>query len=133
MRWNTVLSAALVSSLLWMAVPAAAEDLKVISAEEAAAHDGKDCIVEFKVNGGRLLADRGICFLNSLADHRDKKCFTAVIRSTGLKAFQEESKIDNPYDHFKEKKIRVKGRVSMFQDRPQIIVEDVGQIEVVKP
>lgn len=106
-------------------------ELKVVQADDAAEQDGKDCIVEFKVNGGRLLKDRGMCFLNSLSDHRDKKCFTAVIRNTGLKAFSEE-KIEDPFNHFKDKKIRVKGKVAMFQDRPQIIVEDVGQIEEVK-
>ena len=41
-------------------------------------------------------------------------------------------KIDEPMTHYRGKTVRVTGTVSLFNDRPQIVVEDAGQITVVE-
>jgi DNA/RNA endonuclease YhcR with UshA esterase domain len=39
--------------------------------------------------------------------------------------------VDEPMTHYRGKTVRVTGTVSEFNDRPQIVVEDAGQITVV--
>ena len=109
------------------------KEIKRITADEASKHISQKCIVEMRVKSSRHLADRGICFLNSQKNHRDKKNFTVVIRRAGLKAFKEK-KIEQPAKQYRGKKIRVTGKIELYSNkRPQIIVKNPEQIEIVKP
>jgi DNA/RNA endonuclease YhcR with UshA esterase domain len=103
----------------------------VVAADEAGRHVGKECVVEMVVAASRLLTDKEMCFLNSHADHRDSDNFTAVIFRDALARFAADG-IKDPAAHFRDKKIRVRGRIEEHQGRPQIKVEQPGQIEVVE-
>ena len=122
--------------LAWAAVVAVAADAPVaeraavVVAADAADHVGEECVVEMVVRAARALADKEICFLNSSQDRRDEDNFTVVIFKAGLEAFREAG-IENPALHFLDKKIRVRGVVGEHKERPQIVVTDPGQIEVV--
>jgi hypothetical protein len=102
----------------------------VIQADDAASHVGEEVTVEMVVRAARALADKDMCFLNSRRDHRDAQTFTVVVFKRGLERFREAG-IDNPALHFLDRKIRVRGTVASHKKRPQIVVEDPGQIELV--
>jgi hypothetical protein len=110
----------------------AAVAANVIQADAAASHVGQEVCVEMVVRAARSLADKDMCFLNSRRDHRDAETFTVVIFKPGLERFGKAG-IDNPALHFLDRKIRVRGTVGMHKDRPQIVVEDPAQIELVDP
>jgi micrococcal nuclease len=37
-----------------------------------------------------------------------------------------------PEDHYRDKTVRVKGQIKMYQNAPEIIVDQPGQIEIVE-
>jgi DNA/RNA endonuclease YhcR with UshA esterase domain len=102
---------------------------ETIEAEDAADHVGDQVTVKMEVEASKYLRDRGICFLNSMRNHRDPKCFTAVIFSDGLEAFAAKG-IEDPSDHFYGKTIEVSGTVEKYRDKAQIEVTEPDQIEV---
>lgn len=102
-----------------------------IDDEAAAAHVGEECVVEMVVRAARTLDDSDICFLNSRKDRRDDHNFTAVIFKVGLERFRAAG-IENPALHFLDRRVRVRGVIATHKDRPQIVVEDPDQIEVVE-
>lgn len=120
----------LISFCLNSALPA--EVPKVLSPENAVGRAGEKATVEFRVEASTLLSDREspICFLNSNRNFKSNDNFTVVIFSEGLKKFQK-AQIDDPASHFRNKLIQVTGEIGLRQGRPQIIVEYVGQIEIV--
>jgi DNA/RNA endonuclease YhcR with UshA esterase domain len=103
----------------------------VVAPQEALSHVGEECTVEFVVENGRKLDDKGVCFLNSLKDHREKGNFTAVIFRAGLARFAADGVAD-PADTFLGKTIRVSGLVAERSGQAQIVVESPTQIEVVE-
>jgi hypothetical protein len=84
------------------------------------------------VKGVGQARDKSRVFLNSEADFRDAKNFTVVLDLKALAEALKEAKIDDPLSHYKGKKIRVRGMVGMFQDRPQMVVKELKQIEVIE-
>ena len=130
-----------------------------IAAEEAGKHVDETVIVEMRVKSSRYLEGPGICLLNSCKNYRDAKNFTVVLMERGLTALKGEkpypshagspppsgkaaarsnsetsaAKIDKPARHYRGKKIRVTGRIELYQSRPQITVERAEQIAIVKP
>jgi DNA/RNA endonuclease YhcR with UshA esterase domain len=111
------------------AVVADDKDLKPVTPAEAAKLVNKKCIVVMEVGStgktGKLI------FLNSEKNFRDKKNFTVVIEKKTLAKFKK-AKIEDPADHFKGKKVQVTGTVTLYNDKPQIKVDDPGQIKVVE-
>lgn len=110
--------------------PTAPAELKTITDADAADHIGEECEVEIVVRAARALVDKDICFLNSRKDRNSAANFTAVIFKRGLERFKEEG-VENPALHFLDRRIRVRGVVTEHKDRPQIVVEDPAQIEIV--
>lgn len=106
-----------------------ADTAQAVAPEDAAAHVGTVCAVTMPVASGRLMPDGSRCFLNSRADHRDKGNFTVVIFASGLAKFAETGVAD-PAGHFKDKTIRVTGRIDLHREQPQIKVTLPEQIEV---
>lgn len=103
---------------------------KVVKAAEAKEHVNEKCVVEFTVKNGRMLPDKNMCFLNSESNFRDGKNFTAVIFKDGLERFKE-MKIEDPYDHYKKKKIRITGKIELRDGKAQMKVIDPSQIKLV--
>jgi hypothetical protein len=114
--------------------PAMTEEQKdnVIKPEDAKNNVGKEVIVEFVVVGGRTLEDKGIGFLNSSTDPNDPDGFTAFITKTGMNKFKDEAKIDDPADHFMNKKIRVSGKIKKYKDKPEIEVKSPDQVKMIE-
>ena len=103
-----------------------------VAAEQAAKHIGEKVAVEMHVKSSRYLAGPGICFLNSCKYHRDAKNFTAVIMERGLAALKATG-VNRPAKRYRGKKIRVTGRIELYQRRPQIMIETAKQIMIIKP
>jgi hypothetical protein len=55
----------------------------------------------------------------------------AVAVTEAAKSKFKDTGINDPAGHFKGRHIRVSGVVTLKEDRPQIEVDDPGQIEVV--
>jgi DNA/RNA endonuclease YhcR with UshA esterase domain len=107
---------------------AAADDAaKPISPEEAAKQVNEKVTVKMEVKSAALRGS--VCFLNSQEDFKDAKNFTVFIAKDALQKFQE-AKIDDPAAHFKGKTILVTGKVTLYQEKPQIAVEGPDQIKV---
>ncbi len=125
----------LILSMLLLAIPSEvfAAKPKAIPPEATTAYAGEKATVEFRVEAGTLLSDRDdpMCFLNSMKNFRSEDNFTAVIFSEGLEKFQRAG-INDPAEQFRNKTIRVTGEIGLRQGKAQIIVEYVGQIEVVE-
>lgn len=102
-----------------------------IDSADALAHAGEECTIEFVVEAARKLPGKAVCFLNSCSDHRDEKNFTVVIFKGGLDRLKADG-IESPAEHFEKATIRVRGVVENRDGRPQIVVEEPGQITVVK-
>jgi hypothetical protein len=114
------------------AEPAVADPPAVVLAStDAAAHVGEECTVEFTVEGGRQLPDKAICFLNSCRDHRDERNFTVVFFKAGLERMKADG-VEDPVGHFDKSTIRVRGTIEERNGRPQIVIEEPGQITLVK-
>jgi alkaline phosphatase D len=101
-------------------------------AAEAMKHVGKDWKVEFTVQATGQTRTKTRVFLNSASDFRSEHNLTIVLDLKALAEDLKKAKIAAPAKHFAGKKIRVRGKVSLFNDRPQIVVEKLEQIEVVK-
>jgi len=105
-------------------------DAPTVAVDAAASQAGQLCVVEMTVRSSRQLDDKETCFLNSAKNHRDEGNFTAVIFREGWARFREAG-VDRPAEHFLDKEIRVRGVVSLRDERPQIVVSDPAQIEIV--
>ena len=115
------------------AEPAAAiAPVEAVTPAEAVAHAGEECTVELVVAAARKLPGKDVCFLNSKKDHRDEDNFTVVIFKDGLERLKSDG-IENPAEHFLDATIRVRGVIEKRDGRPQIVVEEPGQIVVVTP
>jgi DNA/RNA endonuclease YhcR with UshA esterase domain len=76
-------------------------------------------------------ARNGMIFLNSEANYRDGKNFTLVIDKKAAEKFKKAS-IADPGAHFKGKQVQVTGTVTQYQNRPQMKVDEPGQIKIVE-
>src|SRR5262245_3390062 len=110
-------------------IGAARDRTKPVGPEEAANKVNEEVTLQMEVKSATLRDD--VCFLNSHEDFKDAKNFTGFIGWDALQTFRD-AKIDDPADHFKGKTVRVKGKLTLYRDKPQIIVYNPGQIEVVK-
>ena len=65
------------------------------------------------------------CFLNFHPEH--KQHFTVVIFKSAFALFPA-----NPEQFYKGKKVRVSGHIKEYQGKPEIIVNDPSQLEILK-
>lgn len=97
--------------------------LEVILACDAEDYIGKEIIVEGKVVAAYKSATDTI-FLNFEKAYPNQ-CFTAVIFSSNQSKF-----VKNPQNYYSGKTVRVKGKIKDYQGKPEIILDDVLQIEL---
>jgi DNA/RNA endonuclease YhcR with UshA esterase domain len=118
-------------TLVFFLVPALADDkaAKPVTPAEAAKMVDKKVTVEMEVKSAGK--GRGVFFLNSEEDYRSDENFTGFINQDGAKKFQE-AKIDDPAAHYKGKTVRITGTVKLYRDKPEIVIDDPKQVEVVK-
>jgi alkaline phosphatase D len=100
----------------------------VLSPGEAAQMVGKEITVQFAVKSGRRNTDKSRLFLNSHENYRDESNFVVVL---GGKALADKYK-DATGDTFKGKIVRVKGKVELYQGKPEIIVTSETALEIVE-
>lgn len=70
-------------------------------------------------------------FLNSESNFRDERNFTIVLEMGKAAKPFAAAKIGDPAKHYGGKRIRVTGTVAKYMDRPEIVVTDPAQIEIV--
>jgi DNA/RNA endonuclease YhcR with UshA esterase domain len=107
------------------------KDAKPATPAEAAKLVNKKCTVVMVISSTGEARGKRFIFLNSEENFRDKNNFTLVIEKKTLAKFKK-AKIDNPAAHFKGKKVQVTGTVTLYNKKPQIKVEDPGQIKIVE-
>jgi hypothetical protein len=105
---------------------------KVIPATEARKHVGQERTFEMKVKASKNAAKRKTYFLDSEEDFHDAKNLSVVISYDHADKFREAG-IDDPSEHFKDKTIRVTGKVIEEDDQIRIRVEDPKKIELIEP
>ena len=95
----------------------------VISWQDASKHYNEYATVEGKIvathNAGK------VCFLNFHPDY--KRYFTAVIFESAFARFPA-----NPENYYNGKNVRVTGYIKEYKGKPEIILDDPGQIKVLE-
>lgn len=116
---------------LVLAAPLPAQEAKPLTPADAAKKLGQKCTVEMEVKSAGKSRDGKVVFLNSAQDFRADDNFTIMI---GMRAVTrlKENKVEDAAAHFKGKTVRVSGTVSEYRKKPQIIVNDPKQIEIVE-
>lgn len=126
MRWWALLTVVI------LAAPIHADEDKALTVEEASKKVAQTVTVELVVQStGETRSGNKLLFLNSEKDFRSPKNFTIVIDGKLLDKFAKADVAD-PKNFYANKTIRVTGKVSLYQNKPQIRVEGPEQIKVVK-
>jgi len=102
----------------------------VVQAADARQFVDREGTVELTVKDSTLLGDRRACFLNSDTNRSRPDNFTVVFLSDGLQSLALAG-IDDPAAHYRNRKIRVTGRIHLRQGGVQIVVSKAEQIRVV--
>ncbi|MEY4612744.1 hypothetical protein EBX93_03225 [bacterium] len=105
---------------------------KVITAAEAAKMIDKDCTVEMKVESSSMDKNKSNMFLNSKSSFKDSGNFTIVVRAGANEKLAEKHKYKDGPKFFRDKTIQVKGRVSTYNDKPQIVVDGSNQLTLIE-
>jgi DNA/RNA endonuclease YhcR with UshA esterase domain len=100
-----------------------------LSPLEAASRINEQVTVEMQVKAAKNCPHCSQIFLDSEEDHHDPNNLAVAVTETGAARFKG-ARIDDPAGHFKGKTIRVTGVVTLKDNRPQIEVDDPGQIDV---
>jgi hypothetical protein len=99
---------------------------------EARKKVGKKITVEMTVKASKdRLEKRGEIYLDSETDFRDEKNFAVVLTRAGAASLKKAG-IDNPAEHYKDRKIRASGTVKEVDKVPRIEIDDAKQIRLVK-
>jgi hypothetical protein len=110
----------------------AAQETKPLTPVEAVKKVNEQVTVQMLVKATKnRLEKRGEIYLDSEADFRDEKNLGVVVTKTGAAKFKEAG-VDDPAAHFKDKTVRVKGKVILKEERPRIEVDDPKQIQFVE-
>jgi len=97
--------------------------LSIIGACNSGDYINKEIIVEGKIVDAYRSKTNTI-FLNFEKPYPNH-CFTGVIFSSNIYKFPE-----NPEDYYSGKTARIKGEIKEYEGKPEIILEDISQIEV---
>ncbi len=124
----------LVPALFLVVLPAlvCADDKKgkPLTTAEAAKKVNQKCTVVMDVKSTGRTRRGARLFLNSEANYKSDKNFVVVIDKQDVPKFKKAG-IADPLAHFKGKAVRVTGTVILYNGKPQIKVDDPGQIKVV--
>jgi DNA/RNA endonuclease YhcR with UshA esterase domain len=120
---------AILGSFLWLPLALAEEQPRAIGPAEAAKKVNEEVTLRMEVKSANLREN--VCFLNSEEDFKDAKNFTVFIDKEALAKFKE-AKIEDPAAHFKGKTVEVKGKVTLYRERPEIKLSGPDAIKVVE-
>ena len=93
-------------------------------------HVGEEFTVEFIARSTGSSKNKDFIFVNNEEDFRDADNLTIVLDAKALDEDFHREHIDEPLKYFVGKKLRVRGTVHLRQDKPQILVNDWDQIEL---
>jgi hypothetical protein len=110
-----------------------ADDATPLTPAEAIDQIGKPQVfIEMTIKSSKdRLGKRGIIYLDSEEDFADAKNLGVAISAEAAAEFKK-SGIADPATHFNGKKIRVRGCVMRFEERPYLPVHSPKQIVVVE-
>jgi DNA/RNA endonuclease YhcR with UshA esterase domain len=103
-----------------------------ITPAEAAKMVDKDCLMEMKVESSSMDKNKSNMFLNSKASFKDADNFTVVVRAGANEKLKNRHKFKDAPKFFKDKTIQVKGKVSTYNDKPQMVVDGSAQLTVIE-
>ncbi|MCY2941920.1 MAG: hypothetical protein NTV50_09680 [Planctomycetota bacterium] len=103
-----------------------------ITPDEAAKMIDKDCLMEMKVESSSMDKNKSNMFLNSKSSFKDAGNFTVVVRAGANEKLKEKHKFKDAPKFFKDKTIQVKGKVSTYNDKPQMVVDGSAQLTVIE-
>jgi hypothetical protein len=110
---------------------AAMED-KPLTPEQARKKVGEKITVEMTVKTAKdRLEKRGEIYLDSEQDFMDEKNFAVVITKKGAGSLMDKG-INDPADHFLDKKIQATGEVKVVEKVPRIEIDEAKQIKIVE-
>ncbi len=99
--------------------------------QELIKKEGQRCRFEMMVrNPVRMKKDPKLIFLNSEREFSDPKNVAIVIDREAEERLRGAG-VSDPVAHFKNKMIRVTGKVSLYQGRVEVKIRDPDQIEIV--
>ncbi len=90
---------------------------------------GEEFTAELKVKSTGSSKTKEFLFVNSHEDFRDADNLTIVLDVKALDEDFHREHIDDPLKYFVGKKLRVRGKVQLRQEKPQILVNDWEQME----
>jgi len=122
-KWGNVAKVEEKTEFQWKNLTQEKTGLKVIDACQAGNYYGKEVIVEGKVVD-TYRSKKNNVFLN-FGKPYPNQCFSAVIFSSDLYKFG-----DNPEKYYNQKIVRIRGKIQEYQEKPEIILKDLSQIEV---
>ena len=117
-------------SFLLMPAFVRADDAKPLTVDEAAKKVNEKVTLEFEVKSTGQSSAK-LTFLNSESNYRNEKNFTVVIDPKAEEKFTKAG-VNDAKGFYKGKTIRVTGTVTLFQNKPQIKVDDPAQIKIVE-
>jgi DNA/RNA endonuclease YhcR with UshA esterase domain len=103
-----------------------------ITPAEAAKMVDKDCLMEMKVESASMDKNKSNMFLNSKSSFKDAGNFTVVVRAGANEKLKDRHKFKDAPKFFKDKTIQVKGKVSTYNDKPQMVVDGSAQLTVIE-
>jgi hypothetical protein len=110
----------------------AVDDEKPLTAIVARQKLNEQVYVELMVRSAKnRLEKRGEIYLDSEEDFHDEKNLAVVINRDGAAEYRRLG-IEDPAEHFRGKKLRVRGTVTSVDEVRRIEVSDPKQIELVK-
>lgn len=112
--------------------PAGIKTPGAISVAEAVKRVGDTVTVEFHVKNTGKTGSNSRVFLNSTAERGDKENFTVVLVMKDVGDGLKAAGVSEPANYYKNKTVRVTGTVSLYQEKPQIVVEDATKIGIVE-
>lgn len=113
---------------LWVAAANAADGPKPLTVEEAAKKVGEQVTLRMEVKAAARSG--GVAFLNSESNHKSAKNFTIFLTPRVLSQMVDAD-IEDPVAHFKGKTVEVQGKVTLHQDKPQIILDSPKAIKII--
>jgi DNA/RNA endonuclease YhcR with UshA esterase domain len=120
---------AMLGSFLWLSLVLAEEQPKPIGPAEAAKKVNEEVTLQMEVRSATLRS--GVCFLNSEEDFKNANNFTVFIDKEAFAKFKDAN-VSDPAAHFKGKTVQVKGKVTLYRNRPEIKVSGPDAIKVVE-
>jgi len=128
MKWKAINLVVFTMSLLIGMVTAWSNELPAEDIQSIMLHEGEYGSVVGNVVSTHIAKSGKVRFLNFGPDYR--KAFTVVIFTSDLDRFI--SKNGEPTKYYLNKKVKVDGRIKIYQNKPEIIINDPSQIKIIE-